>query len=309
MNTEQIINERLKVLPEEIKLAIKSTDLAVKFNTISEKHNLLLDKNAILQNETMFVMLGLESTDDFVRNIERELDISRNEAIAITMDVNKEIFYPLRSSLQKMQEEADFESEMEEEGEKESNSVSTIGNTVTQKPKVVSQTVTPTEQATKVVQSPVPVVTPNPIIQTPSQTPPTPPSTPTTPPIPTNHPVFVAKTIAIPKPEPTPQPAIMPKTVEEAGRFTIERPPVGMPQYKETDIKKDVILGMIEDKEKVETPTPIVISTPSYIPEKPIQNIVVENKTINPELPKQDLPKPPAIEKKPYTVDPYREQI
>ena len=110
----------------------------------------------------------------------------------------------------------------------------------------------------------------------------------------------------------------MPKTVEEAGRFTIERPPVGMPQYKETEIKKDVILGMIEDKEEIKTPTPITISTPSYIPEKPvinpqqpkpIQNTVVENKTINPEPPKQDLPKPPVVEKKPYTVDPYREQI
>jgi hypothetical protein len=142
------------------------------------------------------------------------------------------------------------------------------------------------------------------------------PSTPT--PTPTTPPVFVAKTIAIPKPEPIPQPTIIPKTVEEAGRFTIERPPVGMPQYKETEIKKDVILGMIEDKEEIKTPTPITISTPSYIPEKsamspqqskPIQNTAVENKTINSEPPKQDLPKPPVVEKKPYTVDPYREQI
>ncbi len=306
MDTEQIIKERLEVLPEEIKMAIKSTDLAVKFNAISEKHSLLLDKNAILQNETMFVMLGLESTNDFVRNIERELDISRNEAVAITMDINKEIFDPLRSSLQKMQEEADFESEIEEEAEKETGSAPTIGNIETQKPKIIPGLVSQTPQ-------PAPVTPP-----TPSAVPATPPSIPTPPPTPTTPPVFVAKTIAIPKPEPMPQPTIMPKTVEEAGRFTIERPPVGMPQYKETEIKKDVILGMIEDKEEIKTPTPITISTPSYIPEKPvinlqqpkpIQNTVVENKTINPEPPKQDLPKTPVVERKPYTVDPYREQI
>lgn len=274
MDIQQIIKDRMKVLPDEIKQVIKSTDFAIKFNVVADKHDLRLDQNGRLQTETILVMLGLETTDDFVRNIERELEISRNEAIAITMDINREIFNPIRSSLQKMQEEENTEPEK---------------NPIVNQPPTTPQTpITPqTPEATEAVAT----QTNNTLNQN------------------AEPPVFVAKTIAIPKPEPVAIPAIRPKTLEEVGRFTIEKPPVGIPQYKDESIKKEVILGMIEDK-KIEEPEPMKISVPSYIPEKnnytpptptpaPVQTNIVTPTTKS----------QPQTEKKSYTVDPYREQI
>ncbi len=273
--SQEKIDQRLNELPSDLREAIESVEIGNLVAQIGESNGLMLDQVAELMDQTTMIMLGLVKSDDFTKNLSSTLEIDYRTAENISKEINSKIFNKIRASIQKIQGQNEID----------------YDNVQPQTPPIA--------------QTPPPPVK----IQTPSPTPPIPPSIPTTPPAPTEPPVFVAKTIAIPKPEPTPQPAIIPKTVEQAGRFTIERPPVGMPQYKETDIKKDVILGMIEDKEKVEVPTPIIISTPSYIPEKPIQNTAVENKTINPEPPKQDLPKPPVIEKKPYTVDPYREQI
>lgn len=275
-------NKDIKI-PEEILNFIHSGDVYSKLEGIGDKYGLNLDKLGDLNIITEKAMIGEIKSSDFIDTVSKNLEIPEEVAENIAKDIGNNIMTPIRSALQKIQEQNEIDYD-----------------------NVQPQTTPTPPKTTPIAQTPPPIPVK---IPTPSPTPPAPPSTPTIPSTPTTPPVFVAKTIAIPKPEPTPQPAIMPKTVEEAGRFTIERPPVGMPQYKETGIKKDVILGMIEDKEKVETPTPIVISTPSYIPEKPIQNIAAENKTINPEPQKQDLPKPPVIEKKPYTVDPYREQI
>lgn len=280
-------------IPEEILKFIHSGNVYSKLESIGDKYGLNLDKLGDLNIITEKAMIGEIRSSDFIGIVSKNLEIPEETAENIANDISNDIMLPIRSSLQKIQEGSEFDYD-----------------------NVEPQTTPNQPQTTP--QPPAPPTPPTPITPIPAPTPTTPPSTPTPSRAPTTPPVFVAKTIAIPKPEPIPQPTIMPKTVEEAGRFTIERPPVGMPQYRETEIKKDVILGMIEDKEEIKTPTPITISTPSYIPEKPvinpqqpkpIQNTVIENKTINPEPPKQDLPKPPVVERKPYTVDPYREQI
>ncbi len=115
MNSEQIIKETLKTLPSDIRQAIANTDLAGEFKKIAEKHGLLLDQNGSLQTETLLVMIGLRPSSDFVDNLKKNLDISRNEATSIAEDVNKEIFYSIRQSLQQIQLEEHKEDEVERE--------------------------------------------------------------------------------------------------------------------------------------------------------------------------------------------------
>lgn len=253
METEQIIKERLKVIPDKIKQAIKSTDLAGKFTKIADKHGLHIDQNGSLQTETLLVMLGLESTDDFIENIQRELDISRNEAVSITQDVNLEILNSIKDSLQEIQEEN------EEEEREESKESST----------------------------------------TPA---------PTQPKVPISNPVI---------PSTTPITPIVPKTVESAGKFTIEKPPVGMaPQYNKTPVNKDVVLKAIEDPER-ELPAPTIdhlLSNPVTSSTQPVSPVPVQTTpapTSIPQTPKvTPTPAPqPKVEKKPYSSDPYREPI
>jgi hypothetical protein len=103
-NTEQIIKEQLVKLPEDVRKAISSVDLRDKIKKIAEKHHLHIDQAGDLETETVLVMLGLEPTDDYKRNIKKALQISDTPAHAITFDVNKEIFMPIRESLKKAQE-------------------------------------------------------------------------------------------------------------------------------------------------------------------------------------------------------------
>lgn len=104
-NTQQIIKKQLNTLPSDIKKAILSVDLREKLKMIAEKNNFHIDQAGNLENETMFVMLGLESPDNYENNIKREMRISEEQAKLITADINKEIFLPIRESLREMHKE------------------------------------------------------------------------------------------------------------------------------------------------------------------------------------------------------------
>lgn len=109
-NTQQIIKKRLNELPQEIRLAIKNADLSTKFETIANRHSLNIDQNGSLQTETLLVMLGLEPSEDYVGNIEKELEISRVEAQSIAEEVNKEILLNIKVAIRTLEEkEANLE--------------------------------------------------------------------------------------------------------------------------------------------------------------------------------------------------------
>lgn len=109
-NIQDIIKKQLNSLPQEMRDAIRNTNLGEKFNSISNKHNLRIDQNASLQTETLLVMLALSSSEDYIPNLVRELEVSENEARALAEDVNREVLDGIRSSIRKieeMREEAD----------------------------------------------------------------------------------------------------------------------------------------------------------------------------------------------------------
>ncbi len=102
---QKLIKQRLDELPSDIKEAIRNTDLAGKFEAIADKHSLHVDQNGALQTETLLVMIGLEPTENYVGNIQRELEVSRTEAQSLAEDVNKEILGNIRASIQHIEEE------------------------------------------------------------------------------------------------------------------------------------------------------------------------------------------------------------
>ena len=114
--TQKNINKYFNKLPKGIKDAILATDLKEKFKTITVKHKLQLDQAADIENETMFVMLGLEHPDDYTENIKREAELTNEEALKITEEVNRVIFLPIRGILRELHEEkSDVEEKQEEE--------------------------------------------------------------------------------------------------------------------------------------------------------------------------------------------------
>jgi len=109
--TQEIIKEQLKKLPEDVRKAFASVDLRAKIKKISEKHRLHIDQGGELENETVLVMLGLESANDYKINLKRGLQISNSRAQAIIFDIDKEIFVNIRESLKKISQEDDMETE------------------------------------------------------------------------------------------------------------------------------------------------------------------------------------------------------
>src|SRR3989344_640046 len=108
--TEQLIFEQFKQLPQDVQDAITSNRVREQIKAIGEKHQLHIDQIGSLETETTFIMIGLEPAKDYIRNIARELRLDGATAQKIAVDVNEQIFRPVRESLKKIHEIADTDS-------------------------------------------------------------------------------------------------------------------------------------------------------------------------------------------------------
>jgi len=101
---QDTIKKHFNKLPQDIQDAILAADLPEKFKTIANKHKLTIGQAFTLENETMFVMLGLENQEGYTNNLKQEADISQEEAEKIAEEVGRMIFLPIRVSLRKLHE-------------------------------------------------------------------------------------------------------------------------------------------------------------------------------------------------------------
>lgn len=105
METKEILKNQFKKLPKDIQDAILAVDLRSKMQFITKKNNLHIDQAEALENEAVFVMLGLEHPSNLVANIAKHVEVSGEKAEAIEEDLNREIFLKVRESLKKIFEE------------------------------------------------------------------------------------------------------------------------------------------------------------------------------------------------------------
>ncbi|MCI0619431.1 hypothetical protein L0Y40_00110 [Candidatus Wolfebacteria bacterium] len=111
---ERIIAERLSMLPADLKRAISDSQLDTHFLEIAQKNHLRVDESKTLENETMLALLGVEPLEDFGRNLERHAKFSPESAAAVTNDVNRLIFTPIRESLKQLWDEESREQHEEQ---------------------------------------------------------------------------------------------------------------------------------------------------------------------------------------------------
>ncbi len=237
----------------------RTPEMYRKMETIGAKYDLFLDVQDELSAEIQNVIRGYRPAKDFVKNIQNTLEINSVTANKIAADVNSEIFIPLREKMQELQSQS------------AKTPSGNAGFVTPQTTPTVPPLRTPTINPFKPVTPPAPVHSIPTTVQTPI------------PPTNSNLPPMVS-----------PQPGYVKPTFEQAGRFTIEKPPVGMPQYKkEPEINKENVLLGIEDPAL--TMVDHLLSTPV-------------NTAQAVEIKKPLVPKP-VVDNKPYTSDPYREEI
>lgn len=91
----QQFEEQLVYLPEINQRALRSFDWATELVSIGKTYGLHIDELEDLQIETMLLLVGLTSPDEYEKELIERLAISPIEAEKIIQDVNKHIFSPI----------------------------------------------------------------------------------------------------------------------------------------------------------------------------------------------------------------------
>ncbi len=98
--TPELLEKYYKALPDNLRSALRDKSIENEVFTIGKKRGLHIDLLEILMSEVHFFILGATHPADFKRNISKKLDLDSMATNDLVEDLNKEIFLPIRESLQ-----------------------------------------------------------------------------------------------------------------------------------------------------------------------------------------------------------------
>lgn len=121
---QKIIEDRFKELPTTIREVITESGWEKNIRNIVAKHNLRIDQGAVIEHETLLIMLGFETPEDYITNLINEARVDTKVAEAIAQDVNEQIFSLIREKIiEKTEEENAIQTEKEQTGEYERDAI------------------------------------------------------------------------------------------------------------------------------------------------------------------------------------------
>ena len=100
--TRQQLKERYAKLPKEVKAVLDSEENTDRIYDLGNKNKLHIDKIGLLNQEINLVMLGMVKPQEFVPNLREKLKIDDEEARQLAVEVNEQIFAPIRESLKQV---------------------------------------------------------------------------------------------------------------------------------------------------------------------------------------------------------------
>ncbi len=92
--------EYLKELPDVVRKIIEDANVPEKMRQLAKEYKLHLDKWSALENEIMLALVGAKQPEALAENIKRAIDVDSTVAVAITEDVAKLVFHPIRERLE-----------------------------------------------------------------------------------------------------------------------------------------------------------------------------------------------------------------
>ena len=98
-----MVEEQLKKLPPALQKAFSAVPWKSVVNQIAGLHNLKLEQAEIVERETMFILYGFESPDDYVANMAREAEIDENFAFNIATEANEKIFKVISQKVEELE--------------------------------------------------------------------------------------------------------------------------------------------------------------------------------------------------------------
>lgn len=101
----ELVQNKLDAVPEDVREQVTSEEVAQTLTEIGKSHALHIDQQGILDEETLYIMLGVENPDNFIGTLQNRLGIDEGKAISIARDINEKVFLRIRQSLMAMHEE------------------------------------------------------------------------------------------------------------------------------------------------------------------------------------------------------------
>ncbi len=100
-----LLKERYEALPPIVQKAITSADTEKRLRELSTLHKLHIDQWEQLENEVMMAMLGMLPIENLAANVEKEVGVSHDVAVALAADISRVVFEPIRAELAREIEE------------------------------------------------------------------------------------------------------------------------------------------------------------------------------------------------------------
>lgn len=98
------IKEKFSTLPKELRKFIVNESWTTIAESIAEKFNFNPDQTEKLEQETLMVLIGVESVKNFRANLIEELDVTYDQALKVSYEMNNQIFGQVAETLRKMEE-------------------------------------------------------------------------------------------------------------------------------------------------------------------------------------------------------------
>lgn len=108
--TKQQIQERFESLPPDIQQVVQGDAMVKRLEVIGRNHDLRIDGIGVLIEYSGLIMLGLIKSNEFVSHLQKQLNLSREQAETIAIEVDEQVFSRIRESLRKVQYQSTGES-------------------------------------------------------------------------------------------------------------------------------------------------------------------------------------------------------
>jgi len=114
--TKEMAFERFDSLPKDMQRAINDDSVSDAIREIGDKYEVRMDKMERLVSEVGLIMLGFKKTNEFIKSLSTELEIDRETAESIAIDVDSEVFKKIRESLRTVQFDQDSQTADHDKG-------------------------------------------------------------------------------------------------------------------------------------------------------------------------------------------------
>lgn len=91
----------MQTLPPAIRSYLAQGKYTAVAQSLMAKYGLRIDQAAVLERETMLILMGIETPEEFTQTLSTEAGLNQQTVSSIVQDVNTQIFSPLREEMRK----------------------------------------------------------------------------------------------------------------------------------------------------------------------------------------------------------------